>query len=324
MDYFLGFDGGGSKTECVLLDGAGNVVARAAAGPSNPLRIGFDAAFAALVTSAASTLAAADLSSADVCAVCAGLAGAGRPPVVEKVKAFLEQNFRRALAHVTTDLEVALEAAAGGAPGVVLIAGTGSSAFGRNARGLTARAGGYGPWIGDEGGAFDIGRRAVAAVARAREDAAAPTRLTESVLSALELPDWDDLIERIARKADDVFPRLFPVVVEAATSGDSVAHEILLEAARALSRLAETVIRALDLSNTSFVLAKSGGVFGRSTLLEGPLDDLLRRLASGAKIELLHDAPAVGAARMAARLAGARLGAAAPAKLRGRKHGAED
>ncbi len=324
MDYFLGFDGGGTKTECVLLDAAGSVVARASAGPSNLLRVGSDAAFAALASSAAAALAGADLESSDVGGVCAGLAGAGRPRVAQQVKSFLQQNFRRALVHVTTDFEIALEAAAGAGPGVVLIAGTGSSAFGRNAVGQTARAGGYGPWVGDEGSAFDIGRRAVAAVARAREDAASSTRLAELVLPALALASWDDLIEHVAQHADDVFPLLFPVVIDAASSGDGPAHEILLEGAAALARLAETVIRRLNLQDTQFVLAKSGGVFSRTALLEGPLDHALWKIAPRAEISVLNESPAVGAARLAARLAGASSSVAeVPPKSRSRKHGAE-
>ncbi len=95
--------------------------------------------------------------------------------------AFLSQEFLNAVSQVTTDYEIALEAAVGAGPGVVLIAGTGSAAYGRNAAGEMARAGGYGPWVGDEGSAFEIGRRAVAAVARTRDQAAPMTLLTDMI-----------------------------------------------------------------------------------------------------------------------------------------------
>ena len=148
MHYYLGFDGGGTKTECVLTDRSGRILAQSVAGPSNPLRIGFAAACNSLTAAADHVLSAAKIDAGQITAVCAGLAGAGRKHVVKRVMGFLVETFPRAVVHVTTDMEVALEAAAGPHEGLILIAGTGSSAFGRNAAGKTMRAGGYGPWLG--------------------------------------------------------------------------------------------------------------------------------------------------------------------------------
>src|SRR5579864_5520152 len=131
MGYSLGLDGGGTKTDCVLLDAKGAVIGEGRGGPANPLRSGYDAAFSSLREAAAGALAAARLRSASVTGVCAGIAGAGRRSVVRRITVFLAQEFPAALAQVTTDYEIALEAAAGSGPGVVLIAGTGSVAFGR-------------------------------------------------------------------------------------------------------------------------------------------------------------------------------------------------
>ncbi len=318
MSYYLGFDGGGTKTECVVLDDAGRMVAQGIAGPSNPVRVGFNQAYAALDAAAATALAKANLEARQVRAVCAGLAGAGRPSVVRGVMAFLEKTFPNSIVRVTTDLEVALEAAAGPGAGVVLIAGTGSAAFGRNAGGQVARAGGHGPWIGDEGSAFDIGRRAVAAVARARDLAAPDTLLVEMIPAALECFTWEELIERVTNNPDEVLPRIFPVVLEAADAGDNAAREILSNAAVVLSSLAAAVIRRLGLKDEEFVLAKSGGVFGRSRLLDATLDSALSRAAPRAKIGPLGASPAVGAARLAERLARLQPGGAASSSA---KHG---
>ena len=311
MNHYLGFDGGGTKTACVLVDDSDRVVAQAVAGPSNPLRVGLGQAVAALTTAAATALAPVDLRTSDVRAVCAGLAGAGRPSVVRDVTSSLQEAFPTSFVHVTTDLEIALEAAAGSGPGVVLIAGTGSAAYGRNAAGEVVRAGGHGPWIGDEGSAFDIGRRAVVAVASARDLGAPLPQLAERISAALEISGWDELIERIAQNPDEVFPRLFPVVVEAADAGDNVAREILASAGTELADLAAAVIRRLDLQKTEFVLAKSGGVFGSSALLDAPLDGALKQLAPRAKIGPLEVSPAIGAARLARRLADTQPGSAA-------------
>src|SRR5437868_3917514 len=157
LNIAVGFDGGGTKTDCVVLDADGNTLGMGTAGPSNPLRVGPESAFAEMAEAAAQALAGAHLKPRQVDAVCAGLAGAGRRSVVRSAIIFLSREFPDALTHVTTDSEVALEAAVGQGPGVVLIAGTGSIAHGRNAAGATARAGGYGRWIGDEGSGYEIG-----------------------------------------------------------------------------------------------------------------------------------------------------------------------
>jgi N-acetylglucosamine kinase-like BadF-type ATPase len=304
MGYSLGFDGGGTKTDCVVLDAKGAVIGEGRGGPANPLRSGYDGAFSSLREAAAEAIAAAKIRPADISSVCAGLAGAGRRSVVRRMMVFLSKEFPAAVAQVATDYEVALESAVGSGPGVVLIAGTGSVAYGRNAAGETARAGGYGPWIGDEGSAFEIGRRAVSAVARARDSDSPVTVLSKMIPAALECPDWDDLLLRIMKNPDDVFPKLFPVVAAAANSEDSAAKEILFASAIGLGSLAMTVIRRLGMKNLQFPLVKSGGVFGHSRMLDSLLDSVLTSGALRAKISRLEISPAVGAARIAARLTG--------------------
>jgi N-acetylglucosamine kinase-like BadF-type ATPase len=302
--YSLGVDGGGSKTDCVILRPDGEIIGRGAAGPSNPLRVGFPAAFENVRTAATLAMAEADLVPPQITAAVAGLAGAGRRNTVRRALVFLTETLPNATNLVTTDLEIALETAVGQGEGVVLVAGTGSAAFGRSAAGETARAGGYGPWIGDQGSAYDIGRRAVAEVAHTRDHAAPVTLLAEMIAADLDCPSWDDLQDRIAQQPDHVFPKIFPVVVAAAEAGDSAAQEILFKAALALAQLALTVARRLDFEAKSFPLARVGGVFGRSPMLDGMLDSVLRSGAPLADITQLTISPAVGAARMAQRLAG--------------------
>ncbi len=299
MNYFLGFDGGGTKTDCVLTDDEGRVLAQTVGGPSNPMRAGYPKTWFALSAAADAVLANQRLKATDVAGICAGLGGTGRPRVVHRVANFFERAFPHAVVRVMTDLEIALEAAVGAGEGVVLIAGTGSVACGRNAAGQTARTGGWGPWFGDDGSAFDIGRRAIQAVTRARDGLGAPTMLAGRVLGPVERPDWDALMERIAKDPDDVFPGVFLLVVEVADAGDARAREILLAAAVALADLARGVVEALGLRDQAFLLAKAGGVFGRSAILEGAVDAHLARIAPKAHVETLATAPAVAAARLA-------------------------
>ncbi len=301
MGYSLGFDGGGTKTDCVLLDTNGNVIGEGRGGPANPLRSGYDGAFSSLREAAAGAIAVGGIRPAEISSVCAGLAGAGRRSVVRRMMVFLAEEFPAALTQVATDYEVALESAVGSAPGVVLIAGTGSVAYGRNAAGETARAGGYGPSLGDEGSAFEIGRRAVSAVAHSRDMDAPVTVMAEMISAALDCPDWDDLMLRIMKNPDDVFPKLFPVVADAANVEDSAAKEIMFASAIGLGNLAMIVIRRLGMKGQQFPLVKCGGVFGRCHMLDSLLDSVLASGALRAKLLRLEISPAVGAARMAAR-----------------------
>jgi glucosamine kinase len=302
MGYFLGFDGGGTKTDCVILNAKGTVIGEGRAGPANPLRSGYTGAFLSLRGAAAAAISNAKIRPAAITAVCAGLAGAGRRSVVRRVTVFLSEEFPVATTQVTTDYEIALEAAVGTGPGVVLISGTGSVAYGRNQAGETARVGGYGPWLGDEGSAFEIGRRAVSAVARSRDADAPVTVMAEMISAALECPDWDDLMLRIMKTPDEVFPKLFPVVAAAANSDDSAAKEILFGSAIGLGHLAMLVIRRLGMKAQEFPLVKCGGIFGNSTALDPLLDSVLASGALRAKISRLEISPAVGAARIAARI----------------------
>src|ERR1700688_1163373 len=111
MSYFLGFDGGGTKTHCVLIDESGSVIGEGRSGPANPLRCGYAVAFASLRDAAAAALASSKIQPTDISAVHAGLAGAGRRSVIRRMMVFLAQEFSSALAQVSTDCEIALEAA---------------------------------------------------------------------------------------------------------------------------------------------------------------------------------------------------------------------
>lgn len=303
MITFLGFDGGGTKTECYALDSAGQIAGHGAAGPSNPLRVGYEAAVRAIDDSAVQALAAAKSDRFEVRGACAALAGAGRSQVADKMREGVTRLWTAARVRVITDAEAALEAAVGQGQGVVLIAGTGSMALGRNAAGTVSRAGGYGPWIGDPGSAYDIGRRGVEAASRARDLSGPITALGGQIMSQIHVRHWDNVIEAVAAAPDRVFTAVFPLVVESAEAGDEVAHTILTEAALSLSKLALSVIGVLDMKDSEFTLARSGGVFSRTALLDRRVDELIHRVAPKAATGLLSVPPALAAARIALRIA---------------------
>jgi N-acetylglucosamine kinase-like BadF-type ATPase len=308
--YLLGIDGGGTKTESVLADREGRVIARALAGPSNPLRAGYARAWFALSEAGDLVLAKAKIHAGHVRAVCAGLGGAGRQGVVRRIGAFLEGSYPNATIRVTTDLEVALEAAFGSAEGIILLAGTGAAAFGRDAAGRTARAGGLGPWVSDEGGAFDIGRHAVKAVVRAGEHRGPTTALSGRLLEVHRANHWDALAEQISKNPDDVFPRTFSLVAELADKGDRVSREIMAGAAASLAELAVAVAHELGWRERDFLLARMGGVHGRSKFLDAAIEQELEKRLPRACVVRAEISPAEAAVRMAERLVSAEGNAA--------------
>ncbi len=314
MRFVLGLDGGGTKTDCVLMDESGVILARSQSGPSNPLRVGFGAAITSVREAARQAIVLAGLPvDTSAAAVCAGLAGAGPPESAEKIRALLIAEFSKSIVQVCTDIDLTL-AATGDGPVIVLLAGTGSFAVGRNAAGETARAGGYGSQIGDEGSAYDIGRRAVLTTMHENDRTGADSLLGQRLLRELGCADWSGVKARAQAASDEVFPRLFSVVAmvadwiespsetSAETAARNCARGILRAAAFDLGSLTENLAERLQLRATRFVIAKTGGMMGRSKYLESQIDERLRSAFPQAEIGGLRMSPAEAAARLALKL----------------------
>jgi glucosamine kinase len=312
--YFLGFDGGGTKTDCILAGADGRILARATAGPSNPLRGGYTRAWFSLSDAADLVLSHEKITSNHIRGICAGLGGAGRPGVVQRVQTFFQRGFPNAEVDVTTDLEIALEAAFGSGEGMVLIAGTGSAAFARDAVGRTARAGGRGPWFSDEGSAFDIGRNAVRAVLLAEENRGPSTALSERLFPSLQARGWDSVLDQVAKDPDNVFPKVFPLVAELADQGDAVSREILFVAAVSLGRLAlcvaDQLANPLRGRDRELRIAKLGGVHGRSKYFDAAVNEELGRILPRFQLVELSMSPAEAAVGIAVRVSRANGNAA--------------
>lgn len=298
MRCVLGFDGGGTKTECVLLDADGKIVSRGISGPSNPFRVGVESATREIEKAAEICLREARVARDEVVAIGAGLAGTGKPELKEGMRASLAAAFPGTKINIFTDLEAAL-AGAGDGPVIVLVAGTGSAAIARNAPGEIWRTGGYGPHISDDGSAFDIGRRAVARAMKEREQRGEDSNLGVKILAQFESASWKELQERAAGEADKVFPAVFPVVAAAADGGDAAAREILVQAAEELTSLVKVVAEHSGLGRENIMIVKTGGMVGRSVFFDEQMDKALKRVLPEAQIGGLRMAPAEAAARAA-------------------------
>jgi glucosamine kinase len=262
MAYYLGIDGGGTKTRCVLGDEM-TVLATAMSGGSNIVRLGETQAREALHTVIRQVCATANLSPAQISAVCIGAAGADRPEIVAKIRAILVELISETAPEtalpkieVVGDMTIALEAACGAGPGVIAIAGTGSIAYGRDATGHTARAGGWGFAVSDEGSGHWIGRRAISAILSAH-DQGLETTLSAMVLQAWKLNTLDELVQQANSTPPPDFPRLFPIVLRAADEDDSVARSLLTDAGAKLGSLAAIVVHRLAHNTPAAMLTGS-------------------------------------------------------------------
>jgi N-acetylglucosamine kinase-like BadF-type ATPase len=298
VEYVLGFDGGGTKTECVLMDSAGDIVARGIAGPSNPTRVGVEVATREIEKAAELALREAGVRRNSVFALGAGLAGTAQAEMKEQMQASLERAFPGIAVNLLTDLEAAMAAAGNGAR-ILLVAGTGSAAVARNEQGKIWRAGGYGPPFSDEGSAYDIGSRAVARAMKEREEQGTDSMLGEGILEKLGFAGWPELRTRASAQPDQVFPTVFPMVAAAADAGDPAAREILQEAAHQLAGLVKIVADHAGLGGENVAITKTGGTVGRSTFYDAQVDEALKRAVPRARIGELQMSPAEAAARAA-------------------------
>ena len=242
MALWVGIDGGGTRTTAVALDDTGAVLARVVGGaslvhPNRPLDgAGHLADMVRRVLREAGTAAPAD-------GLCCGLAGAGRAEVREGLRGALAALGVASSICVIGDAEAALYDAFGSGAGALVIAGTGSAAWSRNANGRSARAGGWGRLLGDEGSGYTIGLSALRAVVRAFDGRIDPTLLSAAILSTIGVPAPEQLVPWAAAAAKADIAALAPVVAATAAQGDAAAAGIIDKAA---ADLAELVRAALE------------------------------------------------------------------------------
>jgi N-acetylglucosamine kinase-like BadF-type ATPase len=178
-----------------------------------------------------------------------------------------------------------------------LIAGTGSAAIGRGMSGQIMRSGGLGPRIGDEGSAGDIGKKAVLA-ARGKRVGGQST-LAKRLLLQIGAANWNQAQNYLDAAGEEIYPRLFPVVANAADAGEEISRQLLHNAAGHLAGLVKTLTERLALRDVRFPLAKIGGMIGRCVFFDYEIDTRLREVAPKAHITTLKISPAQAAAQIA-------------------------
>lgn len=296
--FVLGIDAGGTKTVCLLANELGEVLAEARRGGANLQAAGELEVEKVLHDVMADVL---DPYDAVPSAICLGIAGVDRPGDAAVVRAIMKRIGFKARVLVVNDALVALEAGAPGIPGVVVIAGTGSIAYGRNDRHEAARAGGWGYVLGDEGSGYWIGRAAIRAVLSEADRRGPETQLTGLLLEYFGVPRAQELIHEVyqATLKPSAISALAQCVNTAFQHGDPVAIGILRGSADQLEASALSVARRLDLVGTDFPFVLAGGMFRAVPWLHEELARRLPLASPQSRTVLLDVEPAVGAVRLA-------------------------
>jgi glucosamine kinase len=301
--YFLGVDGGASKTASLLTDEDGQPLGSGIAGGSNHLRVGIDVATRNIERSVNTALVEAGVAIRQVEYAYCGIAGSDHPEHHDRVVEALRVFFPRGNFIVDTDARIALTGAVGFGAGIVIISGTGSVAFGRNESGGEARAGGWGPTLGDEGSGYAIAREGLSAIVRAHDGRGEATLMTNLLCDQYGMCDPVDLprfVYATTTHTDDI-ARYGKLVIEAARQNDAVALDILDDAGRELGECVLAVARHVGLSDREFPVAYVGGAFRAGEMLLEPMRRTIQAEASCAKLTPPLHTPVEGAAQMAIR-----------------------
>lgn len=306
--FFLGLDGGQSSTTAVIGDAQGHIVGWGNSGPCN--HVGAAEAKTKFLRVIRECISRAAVQAGVACAgprfhfkaACLGMSGGP-----DDKSALLHELIEADHLLITHDAAIALAGARAGEPGIIVIAGTGSMAYGQNARGETARAGGWGYIFGDEGGAFDIARQALRAALREHEGWGGRTALTPALIEAVGASDANEMLHLLYT---DKWPRsrvadLARTVDHIAEEGDPTAIGLMQQASQQLALLVASVRRQLWIDGEPVPVSWTGGAFQSTTLLDR--FRLLIALQDAAVCEAPRHGPAAGALLLAWKAAGFQL-----------------
>jgi N-acetylglucosamine kinase len=328
MSCILGIDGGGTRTTAWLAAERGKILARSLSGPSNPLKVGFEASQREILRAAKlamrkarlplsvaalserrkkTTVAARRKSSAartpplQLAAVVVGLAGVDRPPVYRKLFNWLRKAIPARRHQLTSDAAIAMRAAIGDSPGIIVISGTGSIAYGRDDRGHVLRSGGWGTLFDDAGSGYDLGRKAIVAALHDFDGRGPFTQLAARLRKTLRIPDMTRVV--LLPLTPQKIAGLFPLVLESARRRDFVAQKLCDEAGRDLADLAVALLRRWGWLHRTVPVVCAGGVFRASPRIRRSFAYHLHRRAPNARIHLHRQPPVLGALALARELA---------------------
>lgn len=304
-----GVDGGGSKTRVVIADELGTQLGSAETGGSAVRPGELERSADVIAHGITEALASCQMSHVTPKVLCVGVAGVGRE---QERQALWQALVGREIAEevvVHADAAIALDDAFGDGPGILLIAGTGSIAYGRGPAGARGRCGGWGPVCGDEGSGAWIGRRALSVVTAASDGREPDTTLIGAVLTAAELNDASDLIAWAAAVTPAMLASLAPAVIGSAEAGDLRANAILALATEELVLHVRTLARELFVDERADCpVALGGGLLAPGAVLRKRVEHRLKSAVPGAHLRTEEVIPVRGAVKGALRFLGVGAG----------------
>lgn len=307
MTHVLGVDGGGTKTHVVILDEAGRSLGEGTGGPSNYDDVGEETARVNIGRAVDAARASAGLPARPFDAVFLGMAGvvsAHDRQVIHTIAEALDLAPSQAIG-VDHDCRIALAGGLSGRPGIVQIAGTGSSTFGINAAGEGWRSGGWGQLLADEGSGCWLGIQAMIAAVRSYDGRLPHTPLQERVIEALSLGDINEIMHKLyveqLPRAD--MARLAPLVIETAHEGDAQALSIIERGCNEMADCVLAVARRLGMDTGPSELALVGGIFQAGEIVLRPFTDAVHARLPGCRVLPAEQPPVLGAGLLALEMA---------------------
>ncbi|WP_040950670.1 N-acetylglucosamine kinase [Gorillibacterium massiliense] len=299
MRYYLGVDGGGSKTHALITDENGRIAGKGQSGNGNH-QTGYNTAKANLHAAVEAALQQAGLGVCDIASAVFGLAGADRPADYRILTPLIAE-FGLPHTRIVCDTMIALRAGTTRPYGVVLICGTGTNSAGMGLGGEEFQCGGFNYTFGDFGGGSGLAVEAFRTVIRAWDGRESPTLLTEMVLKALGHNTVDELFDEYLDTGKPIPPDLAKLLFQAAAQGDHAALEILHKQGGELGKSACAVIRRLHLEAETFDVVLAGSVLtrGNSPFITSRIKEAVNAAAPKASVVTLTVEPVVGAVWMA-------------------------
>jgi N-acetylglucosamine kinase-like BadF-type ATPase len=279
--YVLGIDGGGTKTQAIILSADGTLCGTGIAGPTNFDDIGVDAARENLRAAVEQARAQMDIHQPFAAAFLgiAGVVSARDCGIVHEIASALDLAPQEQVG-VDHDCRIALAGGLSGRPGVVLIAGTGSSCFGMNAAGDRWLVGGWGYLLGDDGSSYWLGVHALRAAIASHDGRIGETIIAKHVLDALEITSFEDIMHRVYVKGLSrmQIASLAPIITQAAQSGDVIATSLIQQGVNTLAEWIRVTIQRLGMNDSLPLVTLVGGLLRSGRIVNEALHDAIHRI----------------------------------------------
>lgn len=301
MKYLIGMDGGGTKTACIVTDTAGKEVYKTTGTASNFLIIGTEAVAEMIFNLITECKECLNAKYSDFISIVLGTTGAGRRADAEKLEQALTAfaNTKGVCFnsfYVDSDARIALEGAFSGKPGSILIAGTGSIMFGKDAKGNIHRVGGFGRFIGDQGSGYIIGRKGLSMVAKEFDGRGDRTLLSKLLRDKFSISSPEILITEVYKNNFDI-ASIAPLVIEAADKGDEICQNILDQEGHELILHIHSMVKKINESELN--LALIGGILSSENYFSNMFRQKVNKSFANVNIKQPDFSPAMGAIIMA-------------------------